>query len=143
MRDVATMCRAALLALALAPYANAHADNAFFARFLSTHTQQQGPGRLITVRYAGVQVTMHVAEIHALHRCAQIAAEAGKPYFALYKDLPDALADRRSTVPEITTIQHAPSAVTYILLQDNPGPGLLSTHKLLRDLDPQVNGVAR
>lgn len=130
------------LALTLLPCPSATSKEGFFGFGSTPYGWQRGPGKLITVRFVSGRTTMHRAALLTLHHCALIASHAGKPYFALYRDLPDALADRRSAEPMVTTILHQPSAITYILLQDGPGPGLLSTAKVLSELTPQLNRAA-
>ncbi|WP_143167388.1 hypothetical protein [Massilia sp. CF038] len=127
-----------VLALALAPCLPAKSNDALAFLRPAPYWEEQGPGRLITVRYHGRHVTMHRAGLETLLRCAQIAAQANKPYFALYQSLPDALADKRSAAPQVTTLVQRPSALAYILLEDAPGPGLLSTAQLLRELEAQL-----
>jgi len=105
------------------------------------YSEEQGPGPLIKVTYKVSMVggaTMHMTQVYALYRCAEIAQREGKPYFALYHDLPAALADRPSDTNTVTLVLGMPSSHAYIMLHDKNGPGLLSTAEVLARLGPKV-----
>ena len=105
------------------------------------YSEEKGPGDLIKVSYKVRMLggaTMHMTEMYALYRCAEVAQREGKPYFALYQDLPAALADRRSDKNKVTLVLGKPESYAYILLHAESGPGLLSTAEVLARLDPLV-----
>jgi hypothetical protein len=101
--------------------------------------EEKGPGELVKVGFGGNgYIAREKVGTYLLYRCAEIARREGKPYFALYQDLPAAVMDRRAPEKSVGTITGKPSAYTYILFFDAPAPGLLSTSELLARLEPEV-----
>jgi hypothetical protein len=109
------------------------------------YTEERGPGQLIRVSFKVYTLggaTMHMVQVSTLYlyRCAEIAEREGKPYFALYQTLPDALSDKRSGKNLVTTVSGRPASYAYILLHDQNDTGLLSTAEILAQLGPKVRG---
>ncbi len=104
----------------------------------------KGPGELIRVSYAGGYFTKRKeVETYLLYRCAEIAKRENKTYFALYKNLLDAVMDKRSSGKEASAnISGVYGADAYIMLFESPGPGLLGTNELLVRLEPEINREA-
>ena len=101
--------------------------------------EQKGPGELIKVGFLGnSNITREKVGTYLLFRCAEIAKREGKPFFALYQNLPAAVSDYRSAEKTIATITGKPADYAYILLFDAAAPGLLSTSDLLTRLGPEV-----
>lgn len=107
---------------------------------LGGYTQEQGPGDLVKVMYNGPQhgLRLSAAAAYTLYRCAEVSQRAGKPFFALYQDLPAALQDKRSNLPLASPVMGRAFAHAYIRMHDTPGPGLLSTSEVLARLAPLI-----
>lgn len=105
------------------------------------YEEEQGPGQLIKISYTGtLGVTVHMAAHYVLYRSAEIAQREGKPYFALYQDLPAALKDRRSAASAFSTVGGKAYSYAYILPFDNDAPGLLAAEEVIARLAPKVKG---
>jgi hypothetical protein len=101
--------------------------------------EQNGPGELIKVGFAGNGfISREKVGTYLLYRCAEIAKREGKPYFALYQNLPSAVLDRRSSEKAVTTITGKASDYAYILLFDTNASGLLVTSEVIARLEPEV-----
>lgn len=105
--------------------------------------EEKGPGDLIKVEYHGTPfLSLYRTELFAMYRCAEVAQRAGKPYFALYQTLPDALAGQSSAKNKASTVTGVPYSYAYIRLHDAAGSGLLSTQEVLTRLTPLIQGDA-
>lgn len=141
---VAFLPAAAIAMMLLQGCATGYAEENRLLLRPSGYSEVRGPGQLIKVQYKGdPYTTIYEAKVYALYRCAEIAARDGKPYFALYLDLPAALADRRSADNTASAVLGIPSSFAYIALHDAPGPGLLSAAEVMQRLAPRVKGAKR
>lgn len=123
-------------------YEKSYSNITDYPLLTSGYSEAKGPGDLIKVEYKGDFLTMYRTELFALYRCVEIARREGKPYFALYRTLPDALEDRRSEKNVSSTVLGKPYSYAYIRLHDAPGPMLLSTDAEYARLVPLINGDA-
>lgn len=104
--------------------------------------EKNGPGELVQVGFAGNSlITEQKVGVYLLYRCAEIAKEAKKPYFAFYASLPEAVADRRSSERFVNSTIGKPTTFAYILFFDKPEPDLLETAEVLARLKPEVNSL--
>lgn len=112
--------------------------------FAGGYWDQKGPGELIKVGFAGnAYITKEKVGTYLLFRCAEVAKREGKPYFALYQNLPSAVADRRSSEKTVTTVTGKPTSYAYILLFDGPAEGLMSAADVIARLGPEVKGESK
>ncbi|WP_420474899.1 CC0125/CC1285 family lipoprotein [Noviherbaspirillum sp. ST9] len=98
-----------------------------------------GPGELIKVGFSGNSyIERDKVSDFLLRRCAELTKKSGKEYFALYKNLPDAVQDKRSARKVTTTIIGKPNAHVYILTFDKDGSGLLNASEILERFDMEA-----
>lgn len=103
------------------------------------YLEEPGPGELMKVGFAGNSgISQATVSTYLLYRCAELAQRDNRPYFALYRSLPSAILDRRSSIQTAESFLGKPDAYAYILYFDAPGEGLLETREVLARLAPQV-----
>ncbi len=135
----------AMLAITLSACASAYESRTanLFRAVHGGYEDEQGPGQLIKVSYTGtLGVGVHMAAHYVLYRSAEIALREGKPYFALYRDLPSAMKDRRSPNSTFSTIDGRAFSYAYILPFEADADGLLSAHAVMKQLESKVKGKA-
>ncbi|HEX8613176.1 MAG TPA: hypothetical protein VF800_17950 [Telluria sp.] len=134
----------ALLAIALPACTSGYESRTanLFRGVQGGYEEAPGPGKLIKVSYTGsLGVGVHIAAHYVLYRSAEIAQREGKPYFALYQDLPSALKDRRSPKATFSTVDGMAFSYAYILPLDANEEGLLSATAVMRQLELKVKGA--
>lgn len=140
MQLIRLLASALLPALILTACASGYTPSNLIVGF--GYTEEKGPGQLIKVSYVGRDDTVYMAAHYVLYRSAEIAQRERKPYFALYQDLPAALADRRSEKSLPGTADGKAHSFAYIVPFEHDAPGLLSAAEVLRRLGPKVKGSA-
>lgn len=103
------------------------------------YLEEPGPGELMKVGFAGNSgISEATVSTYLLYRCAELAQRDSRPYFALYRSLPAAILDRRSSMQSAESFLGKPGAYAYILYFDAPEDGLLETSDVLTRLGPQI-----
>lgn len=140
MRLAGLMLIASILTACASAYESRTANR--FRGVQGGYEEEAGPGKLIKVSYTGtLGVGVHMAAHYVLYRSAEIAQREGKPYFALYRDLPSALQDRRSQKSDFSTLHGHAFSYAYILPLETDAEGLLSAAAVLKQLEAKVKGV--
>ncbi len=103
------------------------------------YSESKGPGELIKVIFSGNGIIKtDTVSVYLLYRCAEIAQREGKPYFAFYQNLPDAVLDKKSTSKSASTVGRKPTDYAYILLSKEDKPGYLSASAVISSLEIHI-----
>jgi len=87
--------------------------------FTGGHTDQQGPGKLYKIVFAGNGFTSDdIAQKYVLYRSAEIAQSLNKPFFIMYHSLTNAALGQPSNAPSIGIVLNRPTAIAFILPLD-------------------------
>lgn len=77
-------------------------------------------------------------QMFALYRCAELARDAGKPYFTIYASLTSAALNRPSGMPLVGSLGNKPSASAYLAMEDGPRPGAKEVAAVLAEYRAKV-----
>ncbi len=123
----------------LAGCATGYQDAGGLAGIFGGYYEKKGPGELIKVGFAGNGfIKSATARDYLTYRCAEIARREGHQWFAIYRNLPDAIRDVRAPEKEPGSLGNKPWGEVYILFFDGESPGLLSVDDVTTRLKPVV-----
>jgi hypothetical protein len=74
------------------------------------------------------------------YRCAEIAHREGHNWFAIYRNLPDAIRDQRTGSKQVGKMYNKPWGEVYVLFFEKQEDGLLNADEVIARLKPLIEG---
>ncbi len=138
-QGIAAAC--ALAAALLCGCATGYHEGGGLRGYTGGYYDHKGPGDLIKVGFAGnAYVKADKVRDYLTYRCAEVARRDGHVWFAMYRNLPDAIRDERIGSKAVGSLRHKPWGEVYILPFDQSGDGLLNADEVIERLKPVVEG---
>jgi hypothetical protein len=139
MRTITAAC--ALAVSLLAGCATGYHDRGGLLGHSGGYYDRKGPGELIKVGFSGNGfISANKVRDYLTYRCAEIAKREGHTWFAIYRNLPDAIRDQRSDSKEPGKLNNKPWGEVYVLFFQQADDGLLNADEVIARLRPAVEG---
>lgn len=137
-RAIAAAC--GLAALLLGGCATGYHDAGGLQGYTGGYYDHKGPGELFKVGFAanGFSNAAKVRDF-LTYRCAEVARREGHVWFAMYRNLPDAIRDERIASKAIGSVGNKPLGEVYILLFEQSADGLLNADEVIARLKPVID----
>jgi len=103
---------------------------------------QPGPGQTIKVGFAGNSIIeADKVSTYLMYRSAEVTQREGGTHFVLYRNLPDAVRDVRSTEKSTGTLGGKPTNYAYIWIVPATERDAIDAADILRRLGPEVRAT--
>jgi len=138
-RTIAAAC--ALAATLLAGCATGYHDAGGLLGYTGGYYDRKGPGELYKVGFSGNGfITAQKVRDYLTYRCAEVAKREGHAWFAIYRNLPDAIRDQRASSKSPGALGNKPWGEVYVLFFEQPDVGLLNADEVIARLKPVIDG---
>jgi hypothetical protein len=134
-------CALGAMLLGLGGCATGYHDAGGLLGYTGGYYDHKGPGELVKVGFAGNGfISADKVRDYLTYRCAEIAHREKHDWFAIYRNLPDAIRDYRSESKQVGKMSNKPWGEVYILFFDKQEDGLLNADEVIARLRPVIDG---
>lgn len=128
-----------LAATLLAGCATGYHDAGGLLGYTGGYYDRKGPGELFKVGFAGnAYISADKVRDYLTYRCAEITKREGHAWFAIYRNLPDAIRDERSDSKQPGKMGRKPWGEVYVLFFEQGDNGLLNADEVIARLKPVI-----
>jgi hypothetical protein len=139
MKRTIAACALAATLPGLGGCATGYHDAGGLLGYTGGYYDHKGPGDLYKVGFSGnAFVSADKVRDYLTYRCAEIARREGHAWFAIYRNLPDAIRDQRAASKKVGSMSNKPWGEVYILFFEKPEDGLLNADEVIARLKPVV-----